>query len=235
MHSCGNRDNAAVLPRGRRSSNATTIADILQAAKQEFAAFGFDSATVDSISRRAGVSKQLLYYYFGSKAELYSLILSEAAAGTSSIVDTADYRNLPPEQALASFIEKLFSEYVDRPQICKMSADEVQHNFAHVGRSSPLWGVMRKIIDDLLGEIVERGCQQGVFRADIKPDNLFWMIFSLVTTWYAHSSFVVHVSSAGGESALDAAAWRANSIQFVLAAISSKVDQTASAVPAGQP
>lgn len=96
---------AAGVARGRRCSNATTIADILNAAKEEFASSGFDGATVDSICRRAKVSKQLLYYYFGSKSDLYTLVLTEAAESTSNLIACTEYHALPPEKALARFIQ----------------------------------------------------------------------------------------------------------------------------------
>jgi TetR/AcrR family transcriptional regulator len=44
---------------------------ILEAGIEEFAKFGLAAARVDEIARRAGVSKQLLYYYYGSKSGLY--------------------------------------------------------------------------------------------------------------------------------------------------------------------
>lgn len=214
---------ATIAPRGRRSANATTIVDILDAAKEEFASCGFDSAKVDSICRRAKVSKQLLYYYFGSKSDLYTLILKEAAEDTfEKFVGRTEYSALPPELALKEFIKNLFIDHIDRPQIVKMTIDEAQHGFAHVGKGSPLAMVLRKVIDEVLGEIIERGRSTGVFRADVDPDYLFWVIFSFVTTWFAHSPLVSLVSRAGGGSSMDAMTWCTNSIEFVLASISKK-------------
>lgn len=206
-------------PRGRRTASATTIADIIAAAREEFAAHGFDAATVDSICRRARVSKQLLYYYFGSKSDLYSLILQEAAENTALFIARTEYHVLPPAEALHRFIEDFFSEFVDRPQIAQMTIDEAQHNFAHVGKASPLAAVLRRLINEVLGGILERGRGAGVFREDCEADPLFWIIFSLVTTWFAHSPMVLLVSRAREGARMDAAAWRANSIDFVMAAI----------------
>lgn len=44
---------------------------IMQAARDEFAARGFAGARIESIAQRAGLSKQLLYHYFASKAALF--------------------------------------------------------------------------------------------------------------------------------------------------------------------
>jgi len=205
--------------RGRRTSNATTITDILDAAKEEFARSGFDGTTVDAICRRARVSKQLLYYYFASKSDLYTLILKEAAEKTSTFIECEEYNALQPEAALQQFMQNVFREFVERPHIAQMTLDEAQHNFVHVGKASPLAMVLRTLIDEVLGKIVERGCREGIFRADLDPDRLFWIIFSLVTTWFAHSPMVLLVSQTREGAHMDAAIWRANSIDFVLAAI----------------
>ena len=44
---------------------------IMGAAKQEFGVHGLSGARIDRIARRAGVNKQLLFYYFHSKRGLY--------------------------------------------------------------------------------------------------------------------------------------------------------------------
>lgn len=53
---------------------------ILAAAREEFSKRGFDGARVDAIARRAGVNKQLLFYYYHSKHELFHAVLAQAAA-----------------------------------------------------------------------------------------------------------------------------------------------------------
>ena len=41
---------------------------IAKAAQAEFAEHGFSGARTDRIARLAGVNKQLIYYYYGSKS-----------------------------------------------------------------------------------------------------------------------------------------------------------------------
>jgi TetR/AcrR family transcriptional regulator len=48
---------------------------ILATAADEFGRKGFAAARVDVIAQRAGVNKQLMYYYFGSKAGLYDAVI----------------------------------------------------------------------------------------------------------------------------------------------------------------
>jgi TetR/AcrR family transcriptional regulator len=61
---------------------------ILAAATTEFAAKGFAGARVDAIARRARVNKQMLYYCFGDKRELYREILRRKFAERTAFLDS---------------------------------------------------------------------------------------------------------------------------------------------------
>ncbi len=52
--------------------------DILAAAAEEFNGHGFAGARVQRIADRAGVNKQLLFYYFGSKSRLYNAVVAQS-------------------------------------------------------------------------------------------------------------------------------------------------------------
>jgi AcrR family transcriptional regulator len=72
---------------------------ILRTAVDEFSRNGYAATRIDAIAARAEVNKQLLYYYFGSKADLYDAALSEMVRF---------FR--PSDEALASLT---FPEYFD--------------------------------------------------------------------------------------------------------------------------
>jgi TetR/AcrR family transcriptional repressor of mexJK operon len=52
---------------------------ILSAARELFLERGFDTITMDMVTRASGVSKATLYVHFNSKEELFSAVLSEEA------------------------------------------------------------------------------------------------------------------------------------------------------------
>ena len=60
-------------------SNSSAL-QIIAAAREEFSRRGFDGARVEQIARRAGVNKQLLFYYFHSKRGLFTAVLARGAA-----------------------------------------------------------------------------------------------------------------------------------------------------------
>jgi TetR/AcrR family transcriptional regulator len=68
--------SARSAPR-RGDRGADTRRRILEAATEQFAAKGLAGARVDEIARTARVNKQLVYYYFGGKLELYNEVLGQ--------------------------------------------------------------------------------------------------------------------------------------------------------------
>lgn len=61
--------------RGRRPGGADTRAQLLDAARVEFAERGYDGATVRMIADRAGVDPAMVNHWFGSKEALFSASL----------------------------------------------------------------------------------------------------------------------------------------------------------------
>ncbi len=64
-----------------------TRARILEAATEQFAAKGLAGARVDEIARGARVNKQLVYYYFGGKLELYNQVLGQMVEESRHKID----------------------------------------------------------------------------------------------------------------------------------------------------
>ena len=71
-------DAAAAEPRkGRKNNPEKTRENILQEAIVEFVQQGLSGARVDAIAERIHTSKRMIYYYFGSKEQLYVEVLEK--------------------------------------------------------------------------------------------------------------------------------------------------------------
>ncbi|MEV4611903.1 TetR family transcriptional regulator [Kitasatospora sp. NPDC049258] len=62
---------AARKKTGRRPGGADTRRTVLEAARAEFAARGYEKASMRAIARAAGVDAALLHHYFGTKDRLF--------------------------------------------------------------------------------------------------------------------------------------------------------------------
>ncbi|MDD7909270.1 TetR/AcrR family transcriptional regulator [Pseudovibrio exalbescens] len=78
----------------------TKRAEIIIAARGEFQERGFESASMDRISQRAGVSKRTVYKHFTSKENLFHAIVEELANRLGEALDVAYTSEKPIEQQL---------------------------------------------------------------------------------------------------------------------------------------
>jgi AcrR family transcriptional regulator len=85
-------DTGEPQERRRRAAPGFNEQRILDVATREFARKGLAGARVDEIARRAGVNKQLLYYYFKNKEGLYNAVLAEMAKVSGSVYESARER-----------------------------------------------------------------------------------------------------------------------------------------------
>lgn len=60
---------------GRRPGGADTRGVVLEAARAEFAARGYEKASIRGIARAAGVDSALVHHYFGTKDQLFRAAL----------------------------------------------------------------------------------------------------------------------------------------------------------------
>lgn len=63
-------------PRGRRPGGVDTRAVIVEAARTEFAAQGYDATSLRGIARAAGVDPALMHHYFGGKPQVFAEVMS---------------------------------------------------------------------------------------------------------------------------------------------------------------
>ncbi|MGW4647803.1 TetR/AcrR family transcriptional regulator [Kitasatospora sp. NPDC004289] len=73
---------------GRRPGGADTRRTVLEAARAEFAARGYEKASMRAIARAAGVDAALLHHYFGTKDQLFLAAL-ELPVDPRAVVELA--------------------------------------------------------------------------------------------------------------------------------------------------
>jgi AcrR family transcriptional regulator len=68
----GNGGRRAHARTGRRAGDSGTRAAILDSARQQFAAHGYDGATIRGIATVAGVDPALVHHFYGTKERLFA-------------------------------------------------------------------------------------------------------------------------------------------------------------------
>jgi AcrR family transcriptional regulator len=95
------------LPREARIEQTLTVAHDL------FAERGYATVTMDEVAAAVGVTKPLLYNYFGNKERLYLACMEPAGDALLAAVVGAVERSATPEAALRAGIHAFF-DFVDR-------------------------------------------------------------------------------------------------------------------------
>lgn len=161
---------------------------ILQAALGEFAKFGLSGARVDEIARRADINKQALYYYFGSKENLFKEALTFGYMQGLSNVDLGPSQNLSPQDEMRQLIVVLFEHFRAIPQVLQIIAQENHARGEHL--TPAVKEGMRQAVGPILKavrRVLRRGQRAGVFKAGVDPDQLYLTIISTCMFLFANA------------------------------------------------
>jgi len=158
---------------------------ILNAARQEFAAFGLAGARVDRIAQNAAVNKAMIYYHFSSKENLYQAVIDDHLALISEFLE----KNLVPEISvedvfpkISEFINALFSE---RKYFLPIMLREIADGGERI-KTAMARLISDKGISERIRLMIDCGIKEGRFRdVDSKQAmisflgmNLFYQILS---------------------------------------------------------
>ena len=148
-------------------SEAETAVSILDAAEPLFARQGFAATTIKQIGAAAGVNPALIYYYFGSKEELYRRLLAHlfgilARRATERLAAAGS-----PEAAVRALLDVQSEVMREHPSVARLIAREMaDHGAAHAQEG--LTQLAATAFARLLA-FIQEGQRAGVFRDDLDP------------------------------------------------------------------
>jgi AcrR family transcriptional regulator len=151
---------------------------ILAAARDEFHQHGLGGARVDRIAERAGVDKKLLYYYFENKDKLFQAVLEDTYRGIREAEQQLHLLDLPPADALRALTTFTWNYYLAHPEFLTLLNSANLHRARHLEESRRAREMNSPLIVTL-GQILERGRVEGLFRGGVDPVQLYISIAAL--------------------------------------------------------
>ena len=148
------------------------------AAREEFRQHGFDGARIDRIARLSGLNKQLIYYYFGSKRELYSHTIRQAANRVR--IDPTLRRTLAGTPA--DRLRVLLTTMVDRVARAPEIARALLQREGNAETATDAGRLMSELAEEL-GQEISRGQGLGYYRDDADPGLLGRQAVALLVGW----------------------------------------------------
>lgn len=164
----GRKPRATAKPR----EDATSRKILLEVAKKEFARNGLHGSRVDKIAKTAKINKQLIYYYFGDKENLYLAVLEDAYGDIRAHEHALDLRALDPMAAMRKLIGFTFDYVMDNREFVLLLTNENLMEARHLKRSKTIKATHSPIVD-LLADTLARGEKEKLFCSGVDPVQLY--------------------------------------------------------------
>jgi len=155
-----------------------TRARILAAAKAEFARVGLGGARVDRIAALAGANKRMLYYYFGSKDELFRAVLEATYEHIRESEKALHLAEVDPAEAIRRLVVFTWNYYLEHPEFLSLLNSANLHRAEHLKQSTKVRRLHSPFVA-LIGDILERGRAAGRFRDGVDAVQLYISIAAL--------------------------------------------------------
>ena len=149
---------------------------MLAAANRCFGRHGFRGASVEMIATEAGVSKALVFAFFGHKDALYDAVIEQTLLAWTGFAEhqAARFRNRP-DLELASMFRGSF-EFAEHSPMLRVLMARRDRDLQEKLSSLP------RIVRDWRGrfaEVIQRGISQGIFRREIDPHRTALVIHDI--------------------------------------------------------
>jgi AcrR family transcriptional regulator len=145
---------------------------LLESAKKEFARVGLHGSRVDEIARVAKINKQMIYYYFGAKENLYLAVLEDVYSDIRALEGALDLGALDPVAAMAKLVGFTFDYVMENREFVVLLTNENLMEAKHLKRSKKIRATQSPIVDLLIATL-SRGEKAGLFRTGINPVQLY--------------------------------------------------------------
>jgi TetR/AcrR family transcriptional regulator len=174
-----------------KDHNADARERIIAAAQRLFAESGFDSTSVSSVARSAGVSKANVFHHFSSKQELYLEVLR---ASRSDLEDLFDELKLSGDltQRLARFLDRHLTSIYEREAGFRLllhemlTGDQPEAIAKRVGGDN-----FRRLVASL-----RAAQQQGDVRPSVDPAVAAFVLVAASAFYYQSRSVLRHTTEA---------------------------------------
>jgi AcrR family transcriptional regulator len=189
---------------------------LLAAAEIEFSTKGLAGARVDVIAEQAAANKRMLYYYFGSKEELYVAVLERAYRAMRDAERELNLTNLAPLEAIKRLVEFKFDYCEQHQQIIALLAGENMLGAAYLKRSRRLREMNLSLVD-VISAVLDAGVAKGEIKRGIDPLHLYISISALSYFYFSNSATLSVAFARQLSSAAERLLRRAHAVDVIMA------------------
>lgn len=134
--------------------------NIIEAAREIFARYGFRKATMDEIARAARKAKSSLYHYFKSKEEVFQEVVEQEAAEVKAEIARAVAAEKTPPKKFRAYVITRMAAFKRVANLFSAFKDEYLESYSFIERLRENYN--RYEIETITG-ILREGLENGVF------------------------------------------------------------------------
>lgn len=175
----------AASTKGQTRIQREKTEEILEAALDVFATFGYRGSTIDQIAAQSGLSKPNILYYFDGKEAIHAVLLERLlTTWLEPLEQMSD--NGDPIDEICAYVARKLAMSRDYPRESRLFANEILQGAPRI--LSALSGQLKTLTDEK-AMLIQSWCNAGKIKA-IDPYHL---IFSIWATTQHYADFDVQV------------------------------------------
>ncbi len=155
-----------------------TRESILRAATRVFSKNGFAEGRIDSISKLSRTHDRMIYYYFGSKAQLFIEVLETNYQRMNEAETGLDIELEDPVASLTTVVHFVWQYYLDHPELITLLNSENLQQGKHIKKSARVSELSSPAVG-ILDKVLQAGVEKNLFRSDMRARDLYIEIAAL--------------------------------------------------------
>jgi AcrR family transcriptional regulator len=156
---------------------------ILDAALLEFGEHGIEATRMENIAARAAQSKQLIYYYYKNKQELYADVIDKVCVEMHQPFLDMNFDALSPMEAIRAYFCIVLD--INQKTRHRLATDQTLVSGEFVKPSSVMYSLGPKVLE-ILTQIIARGQEDGTIGHQTDATMIFLQV-NLMATGFQNS------------------------------------------------
>ena len=145
--------------------------ELVKTAAEVFQEKGYEASTLNDVAERMGTDRASLYYYVGSKQELFQEVVQEVLEANLREARRIKKEPLKPAEKLASLVKTMMVSYEANYPFTYVY---IQEDMSQVGNQDSEWAramtSRTRSFEKIVKGFIEDGIAAKEFRADIPPE-----------------------------------------------------------------
>lgn len=163
----------------QRVEEVSVRARMLASAMKLFSRKGYASTTVREIVTEAGVTKPVLYYYFGNKEGIYKELMEPPLVKFEALLLEFEDMEGPAKGLIMDLLDRLFALVVEHTEVARI----MYSIYYGPPQGAPFidFDAHHMRLQETVRRLVAKGVKQGEFEMKSDTESVIWAVIGALT------------------------------------------------------